>query len=91
MTDLNVSPWASMALSDMPSGVMPILTVVVPEADIPQGVAAALIARTHEKAALLAMEADLLQALRPEIERLTTELVRNSIREVWLKRSHGMG
>lgn len=90
MKDLQGNALASPAWSEMPSGVIPVLTLVVPFADIPQGLASALTARTHEKAALLAMEADLLQALRPEIERLATEVVRNSVREVWQKRSHGV-
>lgn len=88
MNDLNALPVESSAFSEMPSGTIPVLSTVVPHSDIPQALKAALDARDRDKAALLAIEANLLQALRPEIERLSTTLVRNGVRQVWLERTH---
>jgi hypothetical protein len=87
MTHLNASPPVSASFSDMPSGVIPLVSTLVPAADISPALCAALDARDAEKAALMDIEANLLQALRPEIERLTTQLVRSSVREIWAKRS----
>ncbi|WP_276308865.1 hypothetical protein [Limnohabitans parvus] len=34
----------------------------------------------------MALADDLVQALRPELERMTTELVRRSLQQAWAKR-----
>ena len=65
----------------------PVLSAVIADSDIPPVVQAALEARAHEKAAFLALADELMLELRPEMARLATELVRNSIHQVWLKRS----
>lgn len=71
----------------IPNSVMPILSAVVPESDIPQALRSALDARAHEKAAFMALSDELLGVLRPELERLATELVRSSLHQAWRMRS----
>jgi len=75
------------------SGVMPdaadipTLTAVLETSRIPEAVRVALDVREAERAALFAMSNELLDGLRPELDRLTTELVRKSIQGLWEKRS----
>ena len=73
--------------SGMPDSVMPVLSVVVPEAAISEALRAALDALDHEKSAFMALSDDMLDALRPEMERLATELVRKSLYQAWRVRS----
>jgi peptidoglycan hydrolase CwlO-like protein len=47
----------------------------------------ALDARIAEKQALMALSSDLLENLRPEIERLTADLVQRTLQSVWNKRA----
>jgi hypothetical protein len=47
----------------------------------------ALDARVAEKQALMALSSDLLENLRPEIERLTADLVQRTLQSVWDKRA----
>ncbi len=81
----------SGSTSGVPDTVLPVLSAAMPESDIPEALRAALDARAQEKAAFMALSDELLHALRPEMERLTTELVRTGLREVWRKRSNPLG
>ena len=54
--------------------------------DVPVGVSLALDARDAEKAALMALSADLVQKLRPEIERMTSDMVQRALEGEWDKR-----
>lgn len=66
---------------------IPTLTQSMVLKDVPDAVRLALEARTSEKKALLALSDELVQNLRPEIERLTAELVRKSLEGVWENRA----
>ena len=79
------TPWDAHA-SDGPTGVIPVLTTVVPQEAVSPAMREALDARAQDKADWMSLETHLLQALRPEIERMTTELVRAGLREAWRKR-----
>jgi hypothetical protein len=54
---------------------------------VPQAVSLALDARVAEKKALMALSDELVQNLRPEIERLTADLVHRTLQGVWDKRA----
>jgi hypothetical protein len=56
-------------------------------ASVPEAVRLAFDARAAEKRALMAMSDELVQNLRPEIERLTAELVQRTLAGVWEKRT----
>jgi hypothetical protein len=56
-------------------------------ASVPEAVRLALDARAAEKRALLALSDELVKNLRPEIERLTAELVQKTLADVWEKRA----
>jgi len=87
MTETTQAAPLSVSSSDMPSGVIPVLSLVLPEASVSQALREALDARAQDLADWMALEAHLVQVLRPEIERLTTELVRSGLREVWRQRA----
>jgi hypothetical protein len=74
----------------MPS-VIPVLSTVVPDLQITETLRVALDTRQLEKEAFMALAEELVQELRPEMARLATdmatEMVRISIRQVWIKRS----
>lgn len=76
---------------DSPSGAasaaIPVLTHVVPTSDIPAAVLVALDARMAEKASVLALSAELMQNLRPELDRMASELVQRSVEGMWAKRA----
>lgn len=76
---------------DMPStsnsDLIPVLTHVVSTADIPAGVLAALDARQAEKATIMALSQELMQNLRPELDRMASELVQRSVEGMWAKRA----
>lgn len=55
--------------------------------DVPQAVTLALDARLAEKQALMALSEDLLMNLRPEIERMTADMVQRILQGVWDRRS----
>lgn len=63
--------------------VIPVLSTVIPVDRISQELAAALQLREEEHAAFLAMADAVVQSLRPELERLTTELVQRSLQQAW--------
>jgi hypothetical protein len=88
MADKNTSPLAESPLPNIPSGDIPVLSSVVPDSAVSADLQDALNARVQDKLDWMGLEADILRTLRPEIARLTTELVRKSLREVWKKRSH---
>jgi hypothetical protein len=67
--------------------VIPVLTHVVPASDIPAAVLAALDARQAEKASVMALSQELMQNLRPELDRMATELVQRSVEGMWAKRA----
>jgi hypothetical protein len=54
--------------------------------DVPVAVSLAMDARVAEKAALMALSADLVQKLRPEIERMTSDMVQIALQSEWGKR-----
>jgi hypothetical protein len=66
---------------------IPTLTQDMALAQVPQAVHVALDARVAEKQALMALSSDLLENLRPEIDRLTADLVQRTLKSVWDKRA----
>lgn len=90
MTDLNSSVPSDSCPPNMPSGSIPVLTTVMSEVAVSQALRDALDARAQKKADWMSLESHLLHALRPEMERLTTELVRASLREAWRKHANGL-
>jgi len=66
---------------------IPTLTQDMALAHVPQAAHVALDARVAEKQALMALSSDLLENLRPEIERLTADLVQRTLQSVWDKRA----
>lgn len=66
---------------------VPVLTQIVPPADVPPALGVALDARMAEKQALLDLSQDLIQKLKPEVDRLASELVQRTLQEIWEKRS----
>jgi hypothetical protein len=66
--------------------VVPVLSTVVPDSQISAWVSAALDARLLEKAEFMAMTDNLVQQLRPELERMATELVHRSLSQAWAAR-----
>jgi hypothetical protein len=66
---------------------IPTLTQDMSLNDVPKGVSLALDARAEEKRALMALSEELVQNLRPEIERLTSDLVQRTLQGVWEKRA----
>lgn len=66
---------------------IPVLTEQMILSDVPEVMRVALDARAAEKKALLALSGELMQNLRPEIERLTAELVERTLQGVWEKRA----
>jgi hypothetical protein len=69
------------------SAAIPVLSDVVPASDIPAAVLAALDARQAEKASVLALSHELMQNLRPELDRMASELVQRSVEGMWAKRA----
>ena len=66
---------------------IPTLTQDMALGQVPQALSLALDARAAEKKALMALSDELVHNLRPEIERLTAELVQRTLQGVWDKRS----
>lgn len=66
--------------------VFPVLSTVVPDSQISASVSAALAARLLEKAQFMALTDNLVQQLRPELERMATELVQRSLSQAWSAR-----
>jgi hypothetical protein len=66
---------------------VPTLTQDMVLGQVPQAVTLALDARAAEKRALMALSDELVQNLRPEIERLTADLVQRTLQGLWNKRA----
>jgi len=66
--------------------VVPVLSTVVPDSQISASVSAALDARLLEKVKFMALTDNLVQQLRPEFERMATELVHRSLSQAWAAR-----
>lgn len=90
MTDLNPSVLSGSCPPNMPSGSIPVLTTVMPQVSDSQALRDALDSLAQKKADWMSLESHLLHALRPEMERLATELVRAGLREAWRKHSDPM-
>jgi hypothetical protein len=73
--------------SEMPVGAIPVLSTVLTDEAVSQALRDALDTRMKNKLDWMALEGQILQTLRPEMERLTTELVRKTLQEAWLQRS----
>jgi len=72
---------------DMNQPSIPVLTAVVPTSEIPAALLAALDARLAEKASVLALSQELMKNLRPELDRMASELVQRSVQDMWEKRA----
>jgi hypothetical protein len=59
------------------------LSTLIPAEQISHELAAALQLREEERSAFMAMADEVAQSLRPELERLTTELVQRSLQQAW--------
>lgn len=70
---------------------IPTLTQDMALAQVPQAVGLALDALAAEKKALMALSETLVRNLRPEIERLTADLVQRTLQGVWEQRAAGIG
>ncbi len=66
---------------------IPTLTQDMVLDQVPQAVTLALDARAAEKRALMDLSEELVQNLRPEIERLTSDLVQRTLQGLWDKRA----
>ncbi len=66
---------------------VPVLTHPIPEAEVPLALKLALDARMAEKQALLDLSDELVQKLKPELERLSAELVQRALEGLWQKRA----
>lgn len=72
------------AAAPTPGGaVIPVLSTLIPAEQISHELAAALQLREEERSAFMAMADEVAQSLRPELERLTTELVQRSLQQAW--------
>ena len=67
--------------------VIPVLSALVLPGQLPAAVVQALDAKANEKAAFMAMAEAFESSLRPEMERLTAELVQRSLLQAWALRS----
>jgi hypothetical protein len=74
---------SSACPSDVPATVLPVLSAVVPKSEISEALRAALDALDQEKLAFMNLSGEMLDALRPEMERMACELVRNSLSQAW--------
>jgi hypothetical protein len=77
---------STVPLGSAPS-VIPVLRVVIPDAEIPQAVRAALDQRELARAQFMALADELIQELRPELERFATEWVQRGLRRAWAQQS----
>jgi hypothetical protein len=73
----------SAYVSGAPDSVLPVLSAVLPESEISQALRAALDALDQEKLAFMNLSGEMLDALRPEMERMACDLVRNSLNQAW--------
>jgi hypothetical protein len=68
-------------------GPIPLLTDRLQPDSFPTALQLALDARMAEKQALLDLSGVLIQNLRPELDRMTAQLVQQTLQELWRKRS----
>lgn len=66
---------------------IPTLTADLAVREVPLAVLLALEARAAERNALMALSDELVQNLRPEIERLAADLVQRTLQGVWDQRA----
>lgn len=72
---------------DLSTDEIPVLTHVIAKDQIPEAILVALDARQAEKASVLALSQELMQNLRPELDRMASELVQRSLLGMWEKRA----
>ncbi|OYU32885.1 MAG: hypothetical protein CFE39_00070 [Comamonadaceae bacterium PBBC2] len=77
----------SLTAGDVPADQIPVLTVEVAKDRIPEALLVALDARQAEKASVLALSQELMKNLRPELDRMASELVQRSVQGMWEKRA----
>lgn len=65
---------------------VPLLTHRLANGEFPAALGLALEARLAEKQALLDLSLELVQNIRPELDRLTAELVQRTLQGLWEKR-----
>lgn len=65
---------------------VPLLTDRLADGEFPAALGLALDARMAEKQALLDLSLELVQNMRPELDRLTAELVQRTLQGLWQKR-----
>jgi hypothetical protein len=82
-------PDTVLTFENRPS-VIPVLTAVLSPEQIPPALSLALDAKANDKAVFWAMADAWARRLRPELERLTTELVNRSLQQAWVLRSQGV-
>ena len=68
-------------------GPSPTLTQDMVVDHVPEAVSFAMDLRVAEKQALMGLSDELVQNLRPEIERLTSDLVHRTLQSVWNQRA----
>lgn len=76
--------------SSQPDGAsadIPLLTQPLPPGQLPAHLLAALDSLERDKQAFDALASELVAAMRPDIERLVTDLVHASLQKVWRERS----
>ncbi len=78
-----MTQFVSAAAPTHGGAVIPVLSTLIPAEQISHELAAALQLREEERSAFMAMADEVAQSLRPELERLTTELVQRSLQQAW--------
>jgi len=76
-----------MTAPHVPSDEIPVLNDVLAKDRIPEALLVALDARQAEKASVLALSQELMKNLRPELDRMASELVQRSVQGMWEKRA----
>ena len=76
-----------MTAAHVPSDEIPVLNDVLAKERIPEALLVALDARQAEKASVLALSQELMKNLRPELDRMASELVERSVQGMWEKRA----
>lgn len=77
---------SAVPLGAVPSAI-PVLRVGIPDAEIPQALRAALDEQELARAQFMASADELIQELRPELERFATEWVQRSLHRAWVQHS----
>jgi hypothetical protein len=82
---MNANAW--MNGLNLPADQIPVLTHEISKDQIPEALLVALDARQAEKASVLALSQELMNNLRPELDRMASELVQRSLQGMWEKRA----